>query len=161
MSLLPVADAEEFFRSMLVPRLEDPLAGYVTSVLTDFVQGSLSSEPLCLRLMGDMSVARVLILKEVGDESLFVSGFLGRKDPPASYYLRIGAMAYGELSARTRDPLFKRLAQSFAGIQSALGEVRRDCALHGMDPRTLLEEWLRTRSVASERRLSGLGLFVG
>jgi hypothetical protein len=144
-------DSEAFFRSLISSRLDEPVLGYVSSLLIDFLRTSPSGEPLCLKL-GDLTVRRVLVLKEVGDEALFVSGFLRGPDP--RYYAQIGALAYGELSERIRDPLFRILAQKFDHVQEALRAARRECLHQGMDHQSLLEEWVQNRSEVTYERLA-------
>lgn len=148
---------EDFFRELVRERLEEPVCGYVISVLVDYVRNPLSGEPLCLKL-GDMTVRRVLVLKEIGDEALFVSGFL--QGPEPRYYAQIGATAYGELSTRIRDPLFRAMAQDFRRIQEALGEARRECRLQGQDHQALIDDWVQNRSERAWKRLEGLGLVI-
>ena len=148
---------EDFFRGLVQERLEEPVCGYVVSVMVDYVRNPLSGEPLCLRL-GEMSLRRVLVLKEVGDEALFVSGFL--RGPEPRYYAQIGATAYGELSTRIRDPLFRLMAQDFSRIQKALGEARRECQLQGQDHQALINDWVQNRSERAWKRLESLGLVL-
>lgn len=155
--ILRTDDPEEFFRSLVTSKLEEPVLGYVVSVLVDYVRNPVSGEPLCLKL-GEMTVRRVLVLKEVGDEALFVSGFL--RGPMPRYYAQIGATAYGELSTRIRDPLFRRMAQDFPQIQGALGEARRECDLQGSDYLALVREWVQNRSEKAWKRLDSLGLVL-
>lgn len=155
--ILRVSDAEGFFRELVKSRLEEPVQGYVVSVLVDYVRNPVSGEPLCLRL-ADMTVRRVIVLKEIGDEALFVSGFL--RGPQPSYYAQIGATAYGELSTRIRDPLFRRMAADFPSIQGALAEARREAELQGTDYLALVREWVQNRSEKALKRLDSLGLVL-
>jgi hypothetical protein len=155
--ILKTSDPEEFFHGLVAPRLKPPVLGYVVSVLVDYVRNPVSGEPLCLKL-GEMTVRRVLVLKEVGDEALFVSGFL--RGPQPRYYAQIGATAYGELSTRIRDPLFRQMAQEFSYIQGALGEARRECELQGTDYLALVREWVQNRSEEAWKRLDSLGLVL-
>jgi hypothetical protein len=146
-------DPEVFFRSLVSSRLDEPVLSYVSSLLVEFMRISPSGEPLCLKL-GDSSLRRVLVLKEIGDESLFVSGFL--RGPEPRYYAQIGATAYEELSERIRDPLFRILARNFRHVQEALREARRECLCQGMDHRSLLTEWVQNRSAQAYRMLESI-----
>jgi hypothetical protein len=150
-------EVESFFRGLVQERLDEPVLGYVVSILVDYTTQPLSREPLCLRL-GDLSVRRVVVLKEVGDEALLVSGFLRGPDP--RYYAQIGATAYGELSTRIRDPLFRIMAHGFPGIQRALGDVRRELELQGTDYQALIREAHLGDSEKAWKRLESLGLVL-
>jgi hypothetical protein len=148
---------EVFFRDLVSSRLDEPVRGYVVSILVDYTTQPISREPLCLRL-GDLSARRVVVLKEVGDEALLVSGFLRGPDP--RYYAQIGSAAYAELSNRIRDPLFRLMAHGFPDIQGALAEVRRELTLQGTDYLALVREAHLGASEKAWKRLESLGLVL-
>jgi hypothetical protein len=105
-------------------------------------------------------------LKEVGDLSLFVSGFfadsLRRKLVDVDYYVTIGGRAYDALSRRETDafsPVFAELAENFVAFVDVLSEVseRSSCASN-VDLLRLYERWLRTGSSRSGQLLVERGV---
>ena len=93
-------------------------------------------------------------LKQIGDLSLFVSGFfsdsLNRKLVDVDYYASIGGGAYQALSrfnADTLSPVFAELGDKFVGFADILSEVseRTSCSSNGELLR-LYEKWLKTGS---------------
>jgi hypothetical protein len=135
---------DEFFHEVVTGALSDveletiePAEWYLVSLLGDFTRGRISDEPLALKLaaLGDADPGeRVRQLKEVGDTSLYVSGFftesLGRKLVDADYYIGIGSRAYAELAGRLRGSLtevYLELAAKFPGFVDVLHAVRRRC----------------------------------
>jgi hypothetical protein len=166
----------EFFRELVHLALErqhletDELTSwYVVNLLCGFVQmnsaagAPLDDEPLALRLGraldcgGAEQRAR---LRQLGDVSLFVSGFfsdsLRRKLVDVDYYVSLGGYAYGSLSRRGDESfarVFGELAGKFVGFVDVLSEVSERAGLtSNTDVLRLYEKWLRTGS----RRNGGL-----
>ena len=143
---------------------------YLVSLLGDFAHARISDEPLVLKLAGAADASpgdRVRQLKEVGDTSLYVSGFftesLGRKLVDADYYIGLGTRAYAELSGRLGGSLtevYRELAEKFPRFVDVLTEVRRQCDFIGADVVRLFEEWVRTRDAWVERKLRAFGVLV-
>lgn len=160
----------EYFKELLETAMDrqhiavrDLTSFYLVNLLTGFVHFDRSSpivtsdEPLGIRL------ARALQeggsrqrdgLREVGDLSLFISGFfadsLTRSLVDVDYYVQLGACAYGSL-ARRGDPalgdVFDELAGKFQACVDVLSEVSERSALaSNSDVLRLYEKWLRTRS---------------
>ena len=111
-------------------------------------------------------VQQRISLKEIGDLSLFISGFfsdsLNRKLVDIDYYISIGGSAYGALSRIETDtfsPVFAELAQKFVGFVDVLGEVseRTSCASNAEVLR-LYEKWLKTGSRRSSQLLIERGV---
>jgi len=108
---------------------------YVVHLLTGFLQRSAANdaEPLALKLAAALEsggLRQRTTLKEIGDVSLFVSGFfadsLRRKLVDVDYYVTIGEYAYGALSrheADTLSPVFAELATKFPAFVDVLSEV--------------------------------------
>ena len=104
-------------------------------------------------------------LRQVGDQSLFVSGFFGdslnRSLVDIDYYMRLGEYAYGSL-AQQRDALgdvFDELAGRFPTFVDVLSEVSERTALSSnSDLLRLYEKWLRTGSRRSEDLLVARGI---
>ena len=137
------ASVDEFFHEVVTDavhtvRLEasEPAEWYLVNLLGDFTKGRISDEPLAIKLAApDIEPAeRVKQLKEVGDTSLYVSGFftesLERKLVGADYYMGLGSRAYAELAGRLGGALtavYRELASKFPGFVDVLSEVRRRC----------------------------------
>jgi hypothetical protein len=161
----------EFFReeveaACLRQRLQPhPLTSYyVVSLLNDFThlgsttagEGMLSSEPMCVRLAralqsGGSDQRRGL--KQVGDLSLFLSGFFSDSLRPSlvdiDYYMSLGEYAYGSLGS-TDDawsPTFAELSDKFVAFVDVLMEVSGRASLtNDSDLLRLYERWVRTGS---------------
>ena len=105
-------------------------------------------------------------LRQVGDLSLFISGFFGdslrRKLVDVDYYASIGGTAYTALSRFETDALasvFAELAENFVAFVDVLSEVseRTSCASNA-DLLRLYERWLRTGSQRSGQLLIERGV---
>ena len=120
-------------------------------------------------------VARVQQLREVGDRSLYVSGFfsdsLGRRMVDVGYYVRLGGSAYRQLAdlpAARREPgvssteVFRELAARFAEFVDVLAEVSEWGALQSeAGVLQLYERWRKTGARWIERRLRARGVVPG
>jgi hypothetical protein len=177
MDVTPHASVDEFFHEVVTGAVEtlevdatEPTEWYLVALLGDFTKGRITDEPLALKLAASQSAEpakRVKRLKEVGDTSLYVSGFftesLGRKLVDAEYYIGIGTRAYAELAGRLGGSLtdvYGELAEKFPRFVDVLGEVRRRCDFLGADVVRLYEEWLKTRDAWIERKLRAFGVLV-
>jgi hypothetical protein len=147
---------------------------YVVQMLAGFLRRPVENAdggdaPLAIRLAQVLESGGVRQrngLREIGDVSLFVSGFfadsLSRKTVDVDYYVSIGGYAYNALSRVERDtfsPLFAELADKFVGFVDVLTEVseRSSCASNG-DLLRLYERWLRTGSPRSGQLLAERGV---
>jgi hypothetical protein len=145
-------------------------AFYVVHLLAEFLRRPADdAEPLALKLArafdsgGEQQRAT---LKEVGDISLFISGFfadsLQRKLVDVDYYVSIGGCAYTALSRRETDtfsPVFAELAENFVQYVDVLSEVsERSCCGTNMDLMRLYERWLKTGSARSGQLLVERGV---
>jgi hypothetical protein len=159
----------EYFKELVETALEhqqvavrDLTSFYLVNLLTGFVQFDRSSataadEPLGIRLARALQSGGTRQrdgLREVGDLSLFISGFfadsLTRSLVDVDYYIQLGECAYGSL-ARRGDPalgdVFDELSEKFSACVDVLGEVSERSALaSNADVLRLYEKWLRTRS---------------
>ncbi len=105
-------------------------------------------------------------LKEIGDSSLFISGFfadsLNRKLVDIDYYVTIGGTAYKALSRVESDtfaPIFAELAYRFVEFVEVLSEVsERSACVSNADLLRLYERWLRTGSRRSGQLLAERGV---
>ena len=168
-SLVHAQSALEFFKEQVETACErqhlhaQPLTSYyVVSLLAGFTHLSTScagdaiAEPLGMRLLRALdsggSVQR-RGLRQVGDASLFISGFfsdsLHRRVVDVDYYVSLGGYAYRSLvgSDDTLSPIFAELADKFVAFVDVLSEVSaRTLLTNDADVLRLYEKWLRTGS---------------
>jgi len=143
---------------------------YVVNLLAGFLQRPAGdAEPLALQLARALDAGGAqqrMSLRQIGDLSLFVSGFfadsLRRKLVDVDYYVHIGGYAYGSLSRVESDafsPVFAELAEKFVAFVDVLGEVseRTSCASNA-DLLRLYERWLQTGSRRSAQLLVERGV---
>ena len=145
-------------------------AYYVVNLLTGFLQRPADDDaPLAIRLAQALESGgfhQRTSLREIGDLSLFVSGFfsdsLRRKLVDVDYYVQIGGAAYNALSHEDADaltPVFTELAAKFVDFVDVLSEVseRTSCSTNG-DLLRLYEKWLKTGSRRSGQLLVERGV---
>jgi hypothetical protein len=177
MDVTPHTSVDAFFHEVVTGALEavqldvtEPAEWYLVALLGDFTRARISDEPLAIKLVGSQEAEpaeRVRQLKEVGDTSLYVSGFftesLGRRLVDADYYIGLGTRAYAELAGRLGGSLtavYQELADKFPRFVDVLTEVRRRCDFLGADVMRLYDAWLRTRDAWIERKLRAFGVLV-
>jgi hypothetical protein len=138
---------------------------YVVQLLSSFARAdalrnhetALSDQPLAIRLAQALETGGArqrVLLRQVGDASLFLSGFfpdrLKRSLVDVDYYARVGGIAYGSLGQRGDDtlaPVFAELAEQFLAFVDVLSEVsERSSLTNPTDLLRLYERWLRTGS---------------
>jgi hypothetical protein len=172
--------AVEFFKELVDSALvhqrlaaNELTAFYVVQLLASFVdRGAPDGQPeapLAVRLAHALEsggAQQRSSLKDIGDRSLFISGFfsdsLNRKLVDVDYYVNIGGCAYNALSrieADTFSPVFAELAEKFVGFVDVLSEVseRTSCSSNA-DVLRLYEKWLKTRSRRSGQLLVERGV---
>ena len=147
-------------------------AFYVVQLLAGFLQRPADQATTMSRWRCSWPGARArrlrqrASLKQIGDVSLFISGFfsdsLRRKLVDVDYYVSIGGCAYHALSRSETDtfsPVFAELADKFVGFVDVLSEVseRTSCASN-MDLLRLYERWLKTGSPRSGQLLVERGV---
>jgi hypothetical protein len=149
-------------------------AYYVVQLLASFLQRDVPAvddeqTPLAVRLgraLDSGGLQQRATLREIGDVSLFISGFfadsLNRKLIDVDYYISIGGCAYNALSRVETDafsPVFAELGEKFVEFVDVLGEVseRTSCASNA-DLLRLYEKWLRTGSRRSGKLLVERGV---
>jgi hypothetical protein len=132
---------------------------YVVNLLTGFLQRPAYDDdtPMAVRLAEAVNAAGAKqrdSLKQIGDLSLFMSGFFAdsfqRKLVDVDYYANIGGTAYATLSRYEADAfssVFAELADNFVRFADVLSEVseRASCASNA-DLLRLYERWLKTGS---------------
>jgi len=144
-------------------------AFYVVQLLASFMQRPVTGAedddaPLAFRLAQALETGGTrqrTSLKQIGDLSLFVSGFfsdsLNRKLVDVDYYASIGGYAYNALSRTEGDTfssVFAELSEKFITFADVLSEVseRTSCASNSNLLR-LYEKWLKTGSRRSGQLL--------
>jgi hypothetical protein len=177
MGVTPHASVEGFFHEVLTDALDrhsvdasEDAECYLVSLLGEFTRQRITDEPLSIKLVATSEPAeRVRALKEVGDTSLYVTGFfaesLERKLVKADYYIRLGEAAYGELAGRLAASrgaraVYRELAAKFPSFVEVLAEVASQVNFVGSDVGKLYQKWLATRAEWVERRLRALGMMV-
>lgn len=178
MSVTTHASVEGFFLEVLSDALDrqgvaasQPTEFYLVGLLGEFTKARIPDEPLSLKLVGAGSTdagERFRALKEVGDTSLYLTGFfadsLQRKLVGVDYYKDLGQTAYGELAQRlatsSAREVYEELAGKFPRFVDVLAEVRSHTSFLRQDVVALFEEWKRTRSDWVEQRLRALGVLV-
>jgi hypothetical protein len=171
--------AVEYFKQLVDEALvhqhiaaQELTAFYVVQLLAGYLQqreGEGSSEPLALKLARALDASgfeQRTTLRQIGDTSLFVSGFfsdsLRRKVVDVDYYVNIGGYAYNALSRQETDalsPVFAELAKKFGGFVDVLSEVsERSACSSNSDLLRLYEKWLKTGSAHSGQLLIERGV---
>jgi hypothetical protein len=172
----------EYFRGLVEEAMDhqrvdaDELtAGYVVHMLSAFARidargdGALSDEPLAMRLAQALETGgsrQRALLRQVGDVSLFISGFfpdrLRRSLVDVDYYTTLGGYAYSSLGQRDDEalaPVFAELSEQFLQFVDVLSEVSERSALSSStDVLRLYERWLRTGSRHCGQRLIEQGV---
>jgi hypothetical protein len=147
---------------------------YVVQLLAGFVQpsaidGTSDDAPLAIRLARALEsggVRQRAGLKQVGDVSLFMSGFFSdsfrRKLVDVDYYVTIGGYAYNALSrveSDTFSAVFAELGEKFVAFVDVLAEVsERTSCVSNADLLRLYEKWLKTGSPRSGQLLVERGV---
>jgi hypothetical protein len=178
MSVTTHSSVEAFFQEVLAGAMDRQgveasqyTEFYLVALLGDYARARIPDEPLSLRLVGTRGAdagERVRALKEVGDTSLYITGFfadsLQRKLVGVDYYMDLGQAAYSELASRLTTSsvgeVYEELAGKFPRFVDVLTEVRRHTAFLGQDVVRLYQEWMRTRSDWIEDRLRALGVLI-
>ncbi len=147
---------------------------YLSTLLEGFILSeNLGTEPLAIAYMkaiGAGSARQAHLMKQLGDISLFTSGFFSdsfkRKIIDIDYYMLMGAASYGRLASlhnegadSTVPSLFSELSAKFKLFVDVLTEVSEKSRLtSSRDILRLYERWLRTNSPHAESLLRGIGI---
>jgi len=171
------ASAVEYFRDLVEGAMAhqhvnagELTAYYLVHLLASFTQRTDAGEPLALELIQALEAGAFrqrTTLREIGDRSLFLSGFfsesLKRKLVDVDYYVSIGGFAYTALTRVETDhlsPVFAELAKKFAAFVDVLSEVSERTSLtSNADLLRLYEKWLKTGSRRSGQLLAERGVF--
>lgn len=164
---------------------------YLSSLLTEFMDPKkLTDEPLAITYLKAMESGRELsarLFKELGDISLFTSGFFSESVRGGSvdldYYMAMGARSYNHLASihsghnghsshsghsepsgevetdGSLGGLFNELSARFKLYVDVLTEVSERCRLtSAQDILKLYEKWLVTKSAHTEALLRAQGI---
>jgi hypothetical protein len=147
---------------------------YVVNLLAEFARSGAGSDPLASDEALGVRFARALQgggamqrlgLQQVGDASLFISGFfsdsLRRSLVDVDYYMTLGGHAYESLSATgdARSPIFAELADRFVALVDVLSDVSERTSIgRDSDLLRLYEKWIRTGSRRSGELLAERGI---
>jgi hypothetical protein len=154
---------------------------YVVNLLAEFsVRSPETSEPLALRFKRALAAEleeRIRLLKDLGDSSLYVSGFFGeslnRGAVDVDYYIAMGEQAYDRLArlvpARPSGGMFNQLygelAEKFPSFVAVLTEIAEQSAVgaasSNQDLVGLYERWRRTGSARAAAKLRERGVLPG
>jgi hypothetical protein len=168
----------EYFKGLIDGALEhqrldssEQTTFYIVHLLAGFISArdGLDDEPLAMRLAKALQTGGVRQregLRQVGDLSLFISGFfsdsLNRRLVDVDYYVALGGYAYGSLSRRDEDAravIFAELADKFVRYVDVLCEVSEQTLLtSNSELLRLYEKWLRTGSRRDGERLAERGI---
>jgi hypothetical protein len=176
MDLTAHANVAEFFHEVVTAAIKnqgvdasEPAEFYLVNLLAAMTKTPLDDEPLALKLAHAVFANpddRVRQLKEVGDTSLYISGFfadsLHRKLVDVDYYIHMGGAAYGELARLFRvyrhsgvfGEVYDELGQKFPRFVDVLAEISENTAMTSNQGLVqVYERWLRTGSQRMARRL--------
>jgi hypothetical protein len=182
-SVVPAPSSLEYFKQEVESACErqhvhaQPLTTYyVVSLLNDFTHlpGTPAGEALASNEALGVAFVRALqrggsekrrALRQVGDLSLFISGFfsdsLRGSLVDVDYYMSLGGFAYGSLgtSGDVLSPVFGELSEKFGRFVDVLCEVsERGSLTKGGDVLRLYEKWVRTGSRYDGQRLVQHGI---
>jgi hypothetical protein len=150
---------------------------YLVQLLSAYATQPLDDAPLGVKMLSAFEAAppeRRRALREVGDTSLFVSGFwsdsFARRAVDVDYYIGLGGTAYGELArvgpGWSRDPygdVYGQLAENFSRFVQVLAALAQWLlpATAPQDIVKLYERYRKTGSAWAARRLAAIGVTLG
>lgn len=147
---------------------------YIVQLLAGYAAQPIEDTPLALRMAAAADAPpreRRRHLRDIGDTSLYVSGFwsesLDAGPVDLDYYIEMGGAAYGALARGgtrwTGDPysdVFSELALNFVKFVGALAVLSRRVATpaSNQDILRLYRRWQRTHSQDAAARLAAIGV---
>ena len=180
MDLKSAASLTEFFREAVSKAIKSQGVDtteltefYLVNLLSDFAKGPLPDEALAIKMCEGLQAtpaSRVQKLREVGDTSLFVSGFfpdsLNRSLIDVDYYIGMGEVAYGHLSRMMRGTdsftqVFCELSDKFPRFVAVFSEIAtNDATGSSVNVLRLYEKYLKTGSETVLEQLRQRGFLV-
>lgn len=147
---------------------------YLVNLLAEFARSPIGDAPLALQLAEAQTASpeeRAHKLREIGDRSLYVSGFfsdsLQRRLVDVDYYIKMGGTAYrllARMPSRTASfsGVYLELSGKFPRFVDVLAEVSELSSLSSdAGVVQLYERWLRTGSEWIARKLRARGMLPG
>ena len=188
-TIVETTTADEFFHELVTAAMEVLQVDvschaqyYMVNLLHEFshchkalgTENSALDEPLALMLKKALEAAspgeKSLHLKQLGDVSLFMSGFfsenLDRRVVDLDYYIGMGGSAYAQLAHQfARMPrggafgdLYSEMSGCFRSLVEVLNEISdRSRYERDEDLIRLYENWMRTGSERLSRKLARHG----
>ena len=174
MEILALASVNEFFHDALARALrnqrviaDQEVEAYLVQLLAAYSTTTPDDAPLGVKLASAQVASpeeRMRALRDVGDTSLYMSGFfadsLSRRLVDVDYYISIGGSAYGQLARaceRRRAAaggVFDELGHHFGDYVQVLAEVSQTTSMSSPSGVVqLYERWLKTGSEWAERQL--------
>ncbi|MEI6790236.1 MAG: hypothetical protein WCK42_03535 [Myxococcaceae bacterium] len=139
------ANMQEYFREALTlamrrskSALSEELQAYLVYLLTDFARSekvyagvNTGEQPILVllleRALESPQPEANRIFKQIGDSTLYLSGFFGEKAQATgvsnSYYFAMGGDAYLRLAQNTRLPIYHELSETFTRLVFLLRQV--------------------------------------
>lgn len=183
-----VRDVIEYFRDLVQEALRNQEVDaseltefYIANLLSRYIRldqtplstgESLGEEPIALQFLSALREEldeRIRRLKELGDFSLFISGFypesLQKRTTDLKYYIALGEKAYGNVAVLIRNhsfyvALYTDLSSRFSEYVAVLSEVSEKSQISSnRDAVRIYERWLKTRSHRDARLLQSLGIY--
>jgi hypothetical protein len=177
---------QEFFHEQVTDALKtehvearEPTEFYLVNLLVEFTTtNQVDQQPLARKMAQAKAGSpdeRAKTLKEIGDTTLYVSGFfadsLTRKLVDVEYYIAMGESAYSQLAAQTAamrgsaqqffQAAYDELSGKFPRFVDVLQVIRARTSLGGgANLIKLCEEWMRTGEEWIEKRLRASGVVL-
>jgi hypothetical protein len=179
MEIVALTTVTEFFHEALGKALRNQgvtaageVEAYLVQLLSAYSTTTPADEPLGVKLASAQVAApeaRMRVLRDVGDTSLYVSGFfadsLQRKLVDIDYYISIGGAAYEQLARAyerrraSAGEVFDALGARFGVFVEVLAEVSQTTSMSSPTGVVqLYERWLKTGSEWAERQLRKSGV---
>ncbi len=175
---------QEYFKNLVESAIahqhietDDIAKFYLVNLLVNCIESEkmdMSDEPLAItfsKAFQSSSVKQGIILRRVGDFSLYLSGFfsesLSRKIVDVDYYITIGKTAYSYLSniegsvknQNSHSSLYKELSSKFLPFTDVLAEVSERCKLTSNENiLRLYQKWITTKNEWSAKLLREKGI---
>jgi hypothetical protein len=182
MDVKSASSLSEFFREAVSSAMRNQSLAtteltefYLVNLLSEFAHAQVSDEALALKMCDGLEAmpgTRAQKLKEIGDTSLFVSGFfpdsLNGSLVDVDYYIGMGEVAYGHLSRMGRgvqvdslSQVFCELSGKFARFVEVLSEIASDSAVGASaDLLRMYEKYVKTGSPAVLAKLQRRGMLL-
>lgn len=126
------------------------------------------TEQLQQALLEEQAAARAQRLKQLGDFSLYISGFfahsLKRKLVDVDYYIGMGEVAYenvARLEKKSKADLFLELAHKFPQFVDILAQISEETGFNPDNHQDLLrvyDQWAKTGSERLAKQLAKAGI---